>query len=336
MLIGTLHLAALAIVVAAIGGQAMAAEKLKMSTISPGSSAYMVMATMASVVNRSQEDYEIVVDATGTATKHQVEAAEGKIDIYMTSPADFAFMQAGTAMYAKLDRAPQLSDNLSLLFWFPYGSYHFITHADSGIETLADLRGKKVFLGPPGGGARVTAASWVEATTGLEAGRDFESVRASWTSGLQAFQDRQIDVYVNGGIPPDPQVMQLALTSRLRILGLDQAQAARAGTVPPAAELGRQVAAIPKGVYGDGVVNGTDVYTLRSTVGVAVRKDLPEKAVYTVLKAFWENIDEARKTAPFMAQVTLDDLGAATNMPLHPGARRYYEESRIAIPKGMK
>ena len=63
-----------------------AAQKLKMSTIAPGSSAYLVMTTMATIVNQGQDNFEIKVDATGAATKHMIELAQGKMDLCMTSP----------------------------------------------------------------------------------------------------------------------------------------------------------------------------------------------------------------------------------------------------------
>ena len=84
----------------------------------------------------------------------------------------------------------------------------------------ADIKGKTVFLGPPGGGAWAAATNWVKILTGYEPDKDFENVKASWSSALQGFQDRQFDVYVTTGIAPFPQVEQLALTSKLRLLGL--------------------------------------------------------------------------------------------------------------------
>jgi TRAP-type uncharacterized transport system substrate-binding protein len=130
-----------------------AGQTLKMSTIAPGSSAYLTMTTMATMINQAQNEIEIKVDATGAATKHMIDLAEGKIDICMNSPVIYSLMKAKKAMYSKLDNAPELAENLRLLFWFPYGQYHVVTYADAGIKTLKDIRGKKVFLGPPGGGA---------------------------------------------------------------------------------------------------------------------------------------------------------------------------------------
>ena len=319
-------------------GVANSQERLRMATIAPGSSAYLVMTSMASIVNNNQDIVEVSVDATGAATKHIVEMAQGKLDLVMTSPAVYMFMSAGRAMYQKLENAPELAKNAGLVFWFPYGAYHVLAYEGSGIATLEDLRGKKVFLGPPGGGAWNAAHQWVEATTGMKAGEDYENVKASWSAALQGFQDRQFDVYVNGGIPPFPQVEQLALTSELRIIGLtkEQVDSASEETLAPTRVLGRKLDVIPEGIYGESVATNGDVYTLGATVGVTARMDLRTDLVYAVTKAFWENLDEARKTSPFLNRVRLEEAFVAANLPLHPGARRYYEEIGAEIPEGLK
>lgn len=316
----------------------MAQDNLRMATIAPGSSAYLVMTTMATTVNEKQDKVAISVDATGAATKHVIELAEGKLDLCMSSPTVHQFLKDGTAMYQKLSKAPELAKNVGLVYWFPYGSYHVIAYADSGIEKLEDLRGKKVFLGPPGGGAWATAAQWIKSTTGMEPGKDFENVKASWSAALQGFQDRQFDVYITGGIPPYPQVEQLALTSKLRIIGLTKEEADNASeeALAPTKVMGRALDVIPAGTYGDNVVNKEDIYTVGSYVGVVARMDLSADDVYTVTKTFWDNIDEIRKNSPFMKRVTLDQALVAPNIKLHPGALKYYEEAGLTIPDEMK
>lgn len=320
--------------ICALSQSAAGQERLKMATIAPGSSAYLVMTTMASIVNRAQDELEISVDATGAATKHIVELAQGKLDLVMTSPTVFFLMSTGGAMYTNLEAAPELSKNVGLIFWFPYGAYHVLAYDGSGIETLEDLRGKKVYLGPPGGGAWNAAHSWVEATTGMKAGEDYENVKASWAAALQGFQDRQFDVYINGGIPPFPQVEQLALTSKLRIIGLtkEQVDSATPEMLAPTKALGRSLDTVPDGIYGDNVVTDGDVYTLGAVVGVVARLDLSDDSVYDLTKAFWENIDAERATSPYLDRVTLEGALVAKNLRLHPGARRYYEEIGLEIP----
>ena len=78
-----------------------------MATIAPGSSAYLAMTTMATLVNQALDDVNIQVDATGAATKHMIELAEGKLDMCMTSPTVYKFMRTGTVMYKELADAPE-------------------------------------------------------------------------------------------------------------------------------------------------------------------------------------------------------------------------------------
>ncbi len=319
------------------GGASAQQHDLKMATIAPGTSAYLAMTTMATMVNQALDDVNIQVDATGAATKHMIELAEGKLDMCMTSPTVYNFMKSGTVMYKKLGNAPELAENLRLVFWFPLGQYHIVTYADDGMEKPADIKGKKVFLGPPGGGAWAAANTWVNILTGYKPDEDYENVKASWSSAFQGFQDRQFDVYVISGIAPFPQLEQLALTSKLRLLGLSKEEfeankAAQDFTKVQGEELG----IIPTGIYGKGVVNTDDVYTLGAAVGVSARADLDEDLVYRITKAYWEKHAEAMKDNPWMKDITMEYGVADGGMKLHPGALRYYEEVGIEIPEASK
>jgi hypothetical protein len=318
------------------GGAAHAAETLKMATIAPGTSAYLTMSTMATIVNQQQKEFKITVDATGAATKHMLEVAQGKLDFSMTSPTIYVFMKKGAAMYQKMADAPKLAENLRLVFWFPYGAYHVITRADDNIDTFDKLKGKRVFLGPPGGGAWNTSMRLVKATTSMEPGKGYENVKASWSSAFQGFQDRQIDALIMGCVAPCPQVEQIAATSKLRLIGLTKEliDKAPAGLKTLYTERGRTMDMIKAGIYGDGVVNKGDVLSIGSVVGVSVRVDLPDETVYKVTKAFWEGAEKVRASTPWLRRITLDFAVQEGGMRLHPGALRYYKEAEVRVPAG--
>lgn len=312
-----------------------AAQRLKMSTIAPGSSAYLTMTTMATMINQAQNNIQIKVDATGAATKHMIELAQGKIDICMNSPVIYSLMKKQKAMYKKLKTAPELAKNLTLLFWFSYGQYHVVTYAESGIRTFEDIRGKRVFLGPPGGGAWNAAREWVEVASGLKPKKDYQNVKASWSSAFQGFQDRQFDVLVAGGISPFPQVEQLALTTKLHLLGLTKEQfEANPKAKKVTSKPGREIGIIPKGIYGKNVDNQGDVYTLGSMVGVSVNKSMDEATAYKLVKVFWEQAKKNTDTHPWLKAMTMEYGVKAAGMKLHPGAARYYKEQGVNIPAG--
>jgi len=226
-------------------------------------------------------------------------------------------------MYAKEPEAPELAKNVRLLMWFPYGQYHFAVRSDSDIQTLDDIEGATVFLGPQGGGAYNAAKGWIEATTGLVVGEDYEAIKANWQTGFQAFMDGKIDVYTNGCLDPCGQFIQFTETEDLRFIG-------------PADHSGEAVDKwLGKFRYRDeiqpgqyrGQKNDDVVMSMNTAVGIAVRSDLDEETVYQITKQFWENIEQVTSQAPWAKAL---DVGfAATQrgqMQLHPGAARYYAE----------
>lgn len=307
-------------------------RQVKMSTIAPGSSMYLVMTTFANLVNQGQKDFEITVDATGTATKHMVDVARGSIDMSMTAPVAIAWMKAGTRVYKKLKGVKELAKKLRIVFWFPAGAYHYTVYENSGIRTLADLKGKRAFIGPPSGGQLVTGLAFVKALTGLDSKKgDFKSVNLNFASALQAFQDRQIDVYTIACLDPCAQLQQVAATSKIRFLGVPNPADLRA---TPALKkfftpLGRIDGVVKKGAYGAAQANEADVYSNGAILGVTAREGLDNDTVYAMTKLFWSNLEGIRDSAPYMNAVSIDFATQKGNMEFHPGAMKYYKEAGV-------
>ena len=297
--------------------------KLKMATIAPSLGQAITMATFANIVNDNLDDIAIEVAGGGAATLHMMEVARGNLDMSMTSPVVANLMAGGRAMYANEPEAPELAQNLFLLMWFPYGAYHFAVRADSDIQILDDIEGATVFLGPQGGGAFNAARGWVEQTTGLVVGEDYEAITANWQTGHQAFLDGKVDVYTIGCMDPCGQFIQFTETEELRFIGPED----------PSGEnvekwLGafRYYEDIPAGAY-EGQMNDGPVTSFGTSVGIAVRGDLDEEVVYQVTKAFWDNIEQVTSQAPWAKALSIDFAVRKQGViELHPGAARYYRE----------
>ncbi|MDD7972695.1 TAXI family TRAP transporter solute-binding subunit [Roseinatronobacter alkalisoli] len=315
---------------------APAQEFFRLATLGPGSSPYLVMSTFAQLVGQQLDDVEIQVNATGAATQHALEAGAGQLDFFMWSASVHANMVEGTAMYANVPQAADLSQNLRAVFAFPLGLYHITTNADSGIERLEDLEGKTVFLGPPGGGATAIMQNVVRAATGLEPGAGYQQVQLGWDGATQAFQDGRIDVYINSTLVPSPVIQQIALSRKIRFLGLTEEHLAQPVVQAILNRPGGLLGEIEAGVYGDNQVNAERVVTLGSTVGIGAGAHVDEDAVYRITKAFWEAVSDIRDSTPWLRQVTLEGALTDLNLPIHPGALRYYEELGIDIPDELR
>jgi len=318
-----LALAAFAASTIAVSASQADEVKLKMATIAPSLGQAITMATFANIVTDNVDGIEIEVAGGGAATLHMMEVARGNLDLSMTSPVVYNLMAGGKAMYKKEAEAPELAKNYQLLMWFPYGQYHFAVRADSDIQTLDDIEGGSVFLGPQGGGAYNAAKGWIESTTGLVVGEDYEAIKANWQTGFQAFLDGKVDVYTNGCLDPCGQFIQFTETEDLRFVG-------------PADHTGEAVdkwlgkfryrEEIPAGQY-KGQKNDGPVMSFDTAVGIGVRADLDEETVYKVTKAFWENIESVTSDAPWAKALSVDFAAKPRGLiQLHPGAARYYKE----------
>ena len=299
-----------------------AAQDLKMATLPANLPPAVVMATFANIVSSEIDGLNIEIAAGGAATAHMMEVGRGNIDMSMTSPVVWNLMNAGRAMYANQDEAPALSENVQLLMWYPYGGYHFTVRADSDIQTLDDLEGASVFLGPTGGGAWNGAYGYIKSTTGLDAKEgDYEAIDANWVTGFQAFLDGTIDMYVGGCIDPCGPFLQITETEDIRFVGPEDASGSAEWLGPF-----RFLYDLEAGMY-ERQQNDAPVTTFNTAVGIAVNSDVSEETVYQMTKAFWENLDKVTATAPWAASLDVAfAAGGQGGISYHPGAERYYAE----------
>ncbi len=303
-----------------------AEDTLRMATIAPSLGAAITMATFANVVNDNLDGTTIEVAAGGAATLHQLEVGRGNLEMAMSSPVIYNLMSRGVAMYQNEADAAEASENVRLLMWFPYGQYHFAVRGDSDIELLDDIEGATVFLGPQGGGAFNAARGWIEATTGLVAGEDYEAITANWQTGFQAFLDGTIDMYTNGCLDPCQQFLQFTETETVRFLGPEGHDHAEVEEFLGAF---RYRAEVPAGLY-ENQLNEDTVMSFDTSVGIMVRADLDEEMIYQITRAFWENIDQVTSDAPWAEALDIEFAATQRGMAqLHPGAERYYREAGV-------
>jgi uncharacterized protein len=315
---------------------ALAKELLRMSTLGPGTSPNLVMTTFANVINRESPDYEIQINATGAATRHVLEVAMGKTAFCMSSPALHALMSNQKAMFEKIDQAPELAKKLRTVLNFPMGVYHIAVYDSSGITSLDQAKGKRVFLGPPGGAAYATMSRLFQAVTGLKAGEDYEAVKLGWDAAAASFQDGNLDIYCNPTNAPSPVLTQIAVTNPIRFLGIPADQLESDAVQKLANRPGFGLGTLPAGVYGDNQVNTEDATTLRVTVGIVTNQDANEEMIYDMTKTFFAGVTEMSDGAPWLAAVTPEAAVADINMPLHPGALRALEELGVTIPDSAR
>lgn len=315
---------------------AFAKELLRMSTLGPGTSPNLVMTTFANIINQSLPDYEIQLNATGAATRHVLEVAMGRSDFCMSSPAIHGLMRNKAAMFAKIDQAPELVEKLRTVLNFPMGVYHIAVYGDSGITEIDQVKGKRVFLGPPGGAAYATMARLFKAIGGLEEGTDYEAVKLGWDAATAAFQDGNIDVYCNPTNAPSPALTQISVTKEVRFLGIPADKLETEAVQALVGRPGFSAAVLPVGAYGDNQLNTEDVTTLGVTVGIVTNEAADEDMIYQMTKTFYAGVADAGDSAPWLRAVTPASSIKDINLQLHPGALRALTELGVDIPDAAR
>ena len=201
------------------------------------------------------------------------------------------------------------------------GVYHIAVYESSGITALDQAKGKRVFLGPPGGAAYATMERLFEAVTGLKAGTDYEAVKLGWDAAAASFQDGNLDIYCNPTNAPSPVLTQIAVTNPIRFLGIPADQLETDAVKALANRPGFGLGTLPAGIYGDNQVNEEDT-----------TETADEAMIYDMTKTFFEGVAEMRDSAPWLKAITPETAVADLNMPLHPGALRALEEFGVTIP----
>jgi uncharacterized protein len=199
---------------------------------------------------------------------------------------------------------------------------HFLTRADAGINTFMDVKGKRVNIGNAGSGQRQTVElilahlGWDKSVFSLAA--EFQSAEQS-----QALCDNRIDaVFFTVGVP-NGSIKEAARTCNTKIIPL-------AGDWVDT--FLRKFPAYTKATIPGGIYRGTnlDVATIESRATLISSTKAGNDAVYEVVKAVFENLEDFKNMHPAFAHLNkLEMIRNGLTAPLHEGAVRYYQETGL-------
>lgn len=192
-----------------------------------------------------------------------------------------------------------------------------VTRADSGIDSVEDLRGKTVSVGAPGSGVYLNAKQILEVHGITFDDIDVQNLDFGESTG--GIQDKIIDAaFITAGAPSGA-VEGLGATTDVSIVPIAEDKVKELiEEYPYYAE-----DTIPAGTYG----LENEVPTVAVLAMLAVTDALAEEIVYDMTKALYENVDKiSHAKAEFISKETaLNGIG----IELHPGAERYYREEGL-------
>ncbi|MGQ0548225.1 MAG: TAXI family TRAP transporter solute-binding subunit [Armatimonadota bacterium] len=260
-----------------------------------------------------------------TATAEVTPASVDNMRLIQAKRTDIAMTLADTASDAFKGEDAFKGNAVPIRTLVPlYNNFnHLITIDGTGIATIADLRGKRVSVGPPGSGTEVTALRLLEAA-GLHPDRDIRRERLAPAPSADALRDRKLDAFFWSGGLPTAAVLDLAVSPgvRIRLVPLDTL----------VATLQRKYgnlyfrSVILKEFYPGMPANAP-------TIGVAnllvVHQDFDAELAYQITKLVFERRPDLAQVHKEAANITLNGAASKSPVPYHPGAIRFYRERNV-------
>ncbi|MFT7057604.1 MAG: TRAP transporter TAXI family solute receptor [Pseudorhodobacter sp.] len=187
--------------------------------------------------------------------------------------------------------------------------------AESGITTLADLKGKSLSVGAPKSGTELNTRA-ILAAAGMSYDDMAKVEYLPFAESVELQKNRQLDATVQSAGLGVASIKDLATAMATTIVAVpaDIVEKLGAPFVP---------GVIPAGTY---VGQTADVPTVAIMNFFVTHEDVSDETAYQMTKLMFENLPALVAAHKSAASITLDNALNGMPIPLHPGAERYYKE----------
>lgn len=292
-------------------------SSLTLGSGSTGGTYYPFGGEIATILNDNidVEGFEVSSVSSGASVENIANIGQGKWQLGLaqnTTSLD--------AINGRADFEGNKVDNFGVIASLYPEAMHVVTLGSTGIDSIADLKGKKVAIGPPGGAIRY-AAEFVLKAYGIEEG-DYTPFKEGLGDAKDKLQNGTIDATIDVTAVPAPSANELhASTKDVEFLSLDE----------KAVQMFEEETTYEEYVIEPGTYEWEDepVTTVTATALLIASTDqVSEELGYEITKAIFENsedmsIKQAEMISEDNAFIGVQDL------PLHPGAKKYYKEIGI-------
>ncbi|UKA01558.1 TAXI family TRAP transporter solute-binding subunit [Photobacterium damselae] len=305
-----------------LAGQASAQEFITIGTGSVTGVYYPTGGAICKLVNKDRKDHNIrcSVESTGGSIYNINTLRSGELDFGVVQ-SDWQYHgYNGSSKFKEQGPYPKLR----AVFSIHTEPFNIIARADSGIKTLADLKGKRVNIGNPGSGDRATMGVVMDALGWTE--KDFKlASELKGSERSQALCDNKIDAFIYMVGHPNGSIKEATTSCNAKL-------------IPVTGEAIEKIIAdnpyytateVPDDMY----QGNDDVESFGVAATLVTSTDVSDDAVYALTKAVFENFDTFKRLHPAFAHLKPQDMVKnGISIPLHPGAIRYYKEAGL-LPK---
>ncbi|MCB1927192.1 MAG: TAXI family TRAP transporter solute-binding subunit [Rhodocyclaceae bacterium] len=194
-----------------------------------------------------------------------------------------------------------------------------VASKDSGIRSLADLKGKRVSVGAPKSGTELNARAVFKAA-GL-AYDDLGKVEyLPFGESVELIKNRQLDATLQSAGLGVASIRDLATSIDIVVVPIPEEVVTAIG------DSAYQSGVIPAGTYGG---QDADVPTAAIRNILVTHAGVEDDAVYEMTKAIFTNLDALVAAHSAAKGIRADSAARGLPIPLHPGAERYYREAGL-------
>lgn len=199
--------------------------------------------------------------------------------------------------------------------------FQAVVLAESGIESVKDLKGKAVTTQPRGNTGELITQHWLK-VHGLTYS-DVKMSFVSYTDSANQMKDKQAQLFTLGTGIPAASIMDIAAGVDIKLLDMS-ADLEEMRKLNP----GYTLLEIPAGTYPK---QDKPVKVIGYATHIVAACNLPEDTVYQMTKGIFENVDSLSATSKAMAGLTPQRMAEDVGVPFHPGAAKFYKEHGIDV-----
>ena len=191
-----------------------------------------------------------------------------------------------------------------------------VASADSGVKTLADLKGKRVSVGAPKSGTELNARA-ILAAAGMSYDDFAEVEYLPYAESAELIKNRQLDATLQSSGLGVASIKDLAASLPISIVEIPNDVAAKLPSP-------YQTAEIPAGTY-----DGQDaaVATVSIPNILVTHDEVTDETAYEMTKQLFTHLDQMVAAHNAAKAIDVKTAGKDLPIPLHPGAERYYKEA---------
>jgi TRAP transporter TAXI family solute receptor len=293
--------------------------RISIATGGTGGVWYPYGGVMANVISKYLPDVEATAEVTAASVDNALLLGAKKVDLA------FMFGDVGYEAYTAKGRFKEKIPMRCLASLYP-SITHIVCLEGKGINSVSDLKGKRISTGAPGSATEVVACRILEAY-GINPEKDVTRDRLSAGESAGALKDRKIEAYFWVGGIPTSSVVDLAATPGIKIKLLDHAEA-----------IDKMVAKYGPIYYKNVCPAKTyphvdyDVTTVTAGNFLTCLEKTDEKLAYNIVKVLFEHKSKLEAGHKMAQQLTLESAVLGSPYPFHPGAIKFYKEKGIKVP----